>query len=204
MIMLLLMLTLVVEYVCACSAVSDSLQPHGLQPPSLLCQWDFPWQKYWSGLPFPSPGDLPDPGIKPTSPVSPALAGRFFTTEPPGSLLLMRTLLQIYIKFNIWKAIHFYWLTYSKFTHNLNKTFQSLLYNLWSKYRLQAFGNILVLVIQWSEKCDIYGLQNREQLFSKQGCTLITWPFRKRLHVFLLGICEDFLIVTMSTKIHDL
>ena len=101
MIMLVLMLTLVVEYVYACSVVSDSLQPHGLEPPSLLCQWDFPWQKYWSGLPFPSPGDLPDPGIKPTSPVSPALAGRFFTTEPTGSLLLMRTLLQIYIKFNI-------------------------------------------------------------------------------------------------------
>ena len=34
-----------------------------------------------SGLPFPSPGDLPDPGIKPTSPL---LADGFFTTEPPG------------------------------------------------------------------------------------------------------------------------
>ena len=40
-----------------------------------------PKQEYWSGLPFPSPGDLPDPGIKPTSP---ALAGWFFITEPPG------------------------------------------------------------------------------------------------------------------------
>ena len=40
----------------------------------------FPRQKYWSGLPFPSPGDLPNPGIKP---VSTALAGRFFTTELP-------------------------------------------------------------------------------------------------------------------------
>ena len=38
-------------------------------------------QEYWSGLPFPSPGNLPDPGIEPSSP---ALAGRFFTTEPPG------------------------------------------------------------------------------------------------------------------------
>ena len=37
-------------------------------------------QEYWSGLPFPSLGDLPTPGIKPASP---ALAGRFFTTEPP-------------------------------------------------------------------------------------------------------------------------
>ena len=38
-------------------------------------------QEYWSGLPFPSPGDLPHPGIKPESP---ALAGGFFTPEPPG------------------------------------------------------------------------------------------------------------------------
>ena len=44
----------------------------------------FPRQEYWSGLPFPSPGDLPDPGMEPTSPVSPALVGRFFITEPPG------------------------------------------------------------------------------------------------------------------------
>ena len=36
-------------------------------------------QEYWSGLPFPSPGDLPDLGIKPTSLASPALAGEFFT-----------------------------------------------------------------------------------------------------------------------------
>ena len=41
----------------------------------------FPRQEYWSGLSFLSPGDLPSPGIKPTFP---ALAGRFFTTEPPG------------------------------------------------------------------------------------------------------------------------
>ena len=44
----------------------------------------FPRQEYWSGLPFPSPGPLPDPGIKPASP---ALLGRFFTAEPPGKPL---------------------------------------------------------------------------------------------------------------------
>ena len=44
---------------------------------------EFPRQEYWSGLPFPSSGDLPDSEIKPASLVSPA--GRFFTTEPPGS-----------------------------------------------------------------------------------------------------------------------
>ena len=37
--------------------------------------------EYWSGLPFPSPGNLPDPGIGPGSSTSPALAGRFFTTS---------------------------------------------------------------------------------------------------------------------------
>ena len=41
----------------------------------------FSRQEYWSGLPFLSPGDLPDPEVEPTSPVSPALAGRFFTTN---------------------------------------------------------------------------------------------------------------------------
>ena len=42
---------------------------------------EFSRQEYWSGLRFPPPGDFPDPGIKPESPMSPALAGRFFTTE---------------------------------------------------------------------------------------------------------------------------
>ena len=44
----------------------------------------FSRQKYWSGLPFPPPGDLPIPGIEPASP---ALAGRFFNTEPPGKTI---------------------------------------------------------------------------------------------------------------------
>ena len=44
----------------------------------------FPRQGYSWELPFPSPGDIPNPGVEPTSPVSPALAGGFFTTEPPG------------------------------------------------------------------------------------------------------------------------
>ena len=43
----------------------------------------FSRQEYWSRLPFPTPGDLPDSGNKPTPP---ALAGRFFTSEPPGKL----------------------------------------------------------------------------------------------------------------------
>ena len=41
----------------------------------------FSRQECWSGLPYPSPGDLSDPGIEPVSLTSPALAGRFFTTS---------------------------------------------------------------------------------------------------------------------------
>ena len=44
----------------------------------------FPRQEHWNGLPFPSPGDFPNPGIKLESPAAPALAGRFVTTELPG------------------------------------------------------------------------------------------------------------------------
>ena len=44
----------------------------------------FPRQQYWTGLPFPPLGDLPNPGIEPASSASPALAGGFYTTEPPG------------------------------------------------------------------------------------------------------------------------
>ena len=45
---------------------------------------EFSRQEYWSGEPFPTPGDLPDPGIELVSLVFPALAGGFFTTEPLG------------------------------------------------------------------------------------------------------------------------
>ena len=49
---------------------------------SVQCK-GFPRQEYWSGLPFPSPGDLPDPGIEPQSPTLQADA---LTSEPPGKL----------------------------------------------------------------------------------------------------------------------
>ena len=44
----------------------------------------FSRQEYWSGLPFPPPGDLPNQGIEPESPASPELVGGFFTTLLPG------------------------------------------------------------------------------------------------------------------------
>ena len=58
-----------------------------MTPWSAACQaplsMEFSRQEYWNGLPCPPPGDLPDPRIKTTSLASPALAGGFFTTEPP-------------------------------------------------------------------------------------------------------------------------
>ena len=66
-------------YVYACSVRSDFCDPMDCNPPGSSVH-GISRQEYWSGLPFPFPGDLPNPGIEPMSLVSPALAGRFFTT----------------------------------------------------------------------------------------------------------------------------
>ena len=63
------------------SIVSSSLGSHGLWPASLLCPWGFSRQKYWSELPCPPPGDLPNPGVKPRCP---ALQADSLPSEPPG------------------------------------------------------------------------------------------------------------------------
>ena len=66
--------------VLTCSVVSDSLQPHGLQPTRLLQPWEFSTQGYWSGLPCPPLGELPNPGLKLRS----ALQADSLLSEPPG------------------------------------------------------------------------------------------------------------------------
>ena len=69
--------------VCCCSVAKSCLTlllPHARQAPLSI---RFPRQEYWSGLPFPSLGDFPDPRIEPAFP---ALAGEFFVTESPGNL----------------------------------------------------------------------------------------------------------------------
>ena len=94
-----------VNYVCVCAcACIQSLSGVDLfvmpwttahqAPLSIGC----PRQEYWSGLPFPPPGDLPDPGIKHVSPVSTALASGFYTTVPPGKPKVC--LVQIFGKLN--------------------------------------------------------------------------------------------------------
>ena len=72
-----------VAHVCVLSRVQccATLQTVALQAPLTM---GFSRQEYWSGLPFPPPGDLPEPGIELRSSASPALPGGFLTTEPPG------------------------------------------------------------------------------------------------------------------------
>ena len=65
------------------SIMSDSFRIDGLRPTGSL-SIGFSRQEYWSGLPFPPPGDLPDPGIESPPLACPSLAGGFFTTAPPG------------------------------------------------------------------------------------------------------------------------
>ena len=67
--------------VFSCSAVFDSLQPHGLQPAGLLGPRRFSRQEYWSEWSCPPPGDLSNPGIEPRSPT---LQVDSLPAEPPG------------------------------------------------------------------------------------------------------------------------
>ena len=63
-------------------------------PWTVACQaplsMEFSRREYWGWLPFPTPGDLPNLEVKPASPVSLALADRFFTTKPPGKPTVWR------------------------------------------------------------------------------------------------------------------
>ena len=62
----------------SCSSLCNPMDYIACQSPLSM---GFPSQEYWSGWPFPSPGDLPDSGMEPVSPI---MAGGFFTIEPPG------------------------------------------------------------------------------------------------------------------------
>ena len=70
-------------YKCLCihAKCVPILLSHDYQAPLSMA---FSRQEYWDGLPFPPPGDLADPGIKPPFPASPALAGEYFPMDTPG------------------------------------------------------------------------------------------------------------------------
>ena len=89
-------------FVCViCSIMSDSATPWKVAFHAVLST-EFSGQEYWSGLPFASPGDLPDPGIKPMSLASPALAGGLFTTSQPGKTSDQITFLLTRKKIEMW------------------------------------------------------------------------------------------------------
>ena len=62
-----------------------------------LCPWGFSRQEYWSGLPCPLPGDLPDLGIEPTALMPPELACGFFTARPPRNPCYHHHLIQLLV-----------------------------------------------------------------------------------------------------------
>ena len=78
------MACLCLQNVCVYSLMSDSSQPPWIIAHQALPSMEFSRQKYWNGLSFPTPGDLPDPRIESVSVASPISAGRFFTTAPSG------------------------------------------------------------------------------------------------------------------------
>ena len=65
----------------------------------------FSRQEYWSGLPGPPPGDLPEPGIEPESLVSPALAGGFFTTRATWEAICVYSFLKIFFSIIVYHRI---------------------------------------------------------------------------------------------------
>ena len=91
---------------CLCSVVSDFLQPHGLWTPGSFVHGTFQ-QEYRSGLLFPSPGDHPHPEIKSESPVTPALAGGFFTSVLLESPDKVEPLYKVYHQFYDQGIIYF-------------------------------------------------------------------------------------------------
>ena len=78
-------------YAQSCLTVAPQTAAHQTTLPT-----EFFRQEYWNGLPFPTPGDLPNPGIEPVSLMSPALASRFFTTSTTWEAYLEGELLQFY------------------------------------------------------------------------------------------------------------
>ena len=83
---------------CVCAQSLSHVQlfvaPRTIAPQAPLSM-EFSKQEYWSWLPFPTPGDLPNRGMEPASLASPLLAGGFFTTESPGKLYRANSKVQI-------------------------------------------------------------------------------------------------------------
>ena len=86
---------------CYCQVVSHSFATPWTIAHQAPLSMGFPREEYWSGLPFPSPRDLPDPE---TELESPTLAGRSFTTEPPVFVVVVQLLSHVWLFANPWTA----------------------------------------------------------------------------------------------------
>ena len=93
---------------CELNCVQLFVTPRTVAPQAPL-PMGFSRQESWSGLPFPSPGDLPDPGIKPTSPKSPSLAGNYWATwESQNAPTKRHRLVEWIQKHDFYTYIHIY------------------------------------------------------------------------------------------------
>ena len=75
----------------SCAQLRNPMEGAGQAPPTIGCSR----QEYWSGLPCPPPGNLPNPGIESTSPVSPASAAGFFTTSATWEAQISQSLMDL-------------------------------------------------------------------------------------------------------------
>ena len=118
----------------------------------------FPRQEYWSRLSFPSPGGLPDPGMEPMSPASPALASRFFTSQ--NILYYIKYKCHFILSYTniiyIWYYdihmihIHIIYVSYISYTNN-KELVQKLYIFQWSKiYICKEFWGDLTGFVLWS------------------------------------------------------
>ena len=131
------------------SVVSDSVPPQGLQSSRLLCPWGFSRQEYWSGLPCPPLGVLPNPGIEPRSPT---LQGDSLPSEPPGKPCFPRKQ-QMRIWYGPWtfvSCILFYSKPFGNSSLN-KKTMNLLMIYVWFGYKFKIFFffNLNLLIYFW-------------------------------------------------------
>ena len=161
--------------------MSSRVRPF-VTPWTVLCQAPLPmgfsWQEYWSGLPFPPPGDLPDPDIKPMSSASPALAGRFLTTEPFGNPSTLKKKksnhsCRINVAFITTLEKMFLlgkeWFSYSHWTHGLSwRDTQSLLPQIPVKLFREFDYRLQDTIAKCSSQC--------ERLFASSDLNLVQAP----------------------------
>ena len=99
-----------------------TLQPHGLQSARLLCPWGFSRWEYWSGWPWPPPGDLPNPGIKPRSPTL-QITDKTFSDLNCTNVFLGQSpkAIESKTKINKWGLIKLYKFVHNKGNHKQNE-----------------------------------------------------------------------------------